>query len=292
MRQLGKMSLFAHVVDAGSVSGAADKLGLSKSVVSQHLKTLEQDLGVVLIKRTTRRQFLTEPGKRFYESCKALNQIAADAWDNVQAQQSEPEGQVHITAPHALVETLLAPVISKLMRQYPGVIVKLTCEDQHLDLMAHNIDIAIRIGASKDSTFRQKRLGVFRDVLCGHPRFKTVSLEQMPYVANAWEGESISHQFVSGNGESMMFRPKVSCITNAFHSTVSLIRSGAGIGLIPSFYLHNELPDVTALLPDESLPENPVYLLTPFSKHVPMAVKVCVDALSVHIQEQLLIHRG
>lgn len=288
MRQLGKMSLFAHVVEAGSVSGAADKLGLSKSVVSQHLKTLEQDLGVVLIKRTTRRQFLTEPGKRFYESCKALNQIAADAWENIQAQQSEPEGKVHITAPNALVETLLAPVIANLIPQYPGVIIKLTCEDQQLDLMAHDIDIAIRIGVSKDSTLRQKRLGAFRDVLCGHPRFKETSLEQSPYVANAWEGETIAYQFVSANGELQTFSPQVSCITNAFHSTVSLIRSGAGIGLIPDFYLHKGLPDITALLPDESLPENPVYLLTPFSKHVPMAVKVCIDALSKHIQAQLL----
>ncbi|ALU41839.1 LysR family transcriptional regulator [Pseudoalteromonas rubra] len=288
MRQLGKMSLFAHVVEAGSVSGAADKLGLSKSAVSQHLKTLEQDLGVVLIKRTTRRQFLTEPGKRFYESCKVLNQIAADAWENIQAQQSEPEGKVHITAPNALVETLLAPVISNLIRQYPGVIIKLTCEDQQLDLMAHDIDIAVRIGVSKDSTLRQKRLGAFRDVLCGHPRFSDASLEQSPYVANAWEGEPIAYQFVSENGESKAFSPKVSCITNAFHSTVSLIRCGAGVGLIPDFYIHKGLPGITALLPDESLPENSVYLLTPFSKHVPLAVKVCMDALSEYIQAQLL----
>ncbi len=290
MHQFGKMSLFAHVVDAGSISAAADRLGVSKSVVSQHLKTLEQELGVILIKRTTRRQFLTEPGKRFYEACKALNQIAETAWEDVQAQQLEPEGSVHITAPNALIESLLTPIISKLMQQYPGVLVKLTCDDQHLDMMAHNIDIAVRIGTSKDSTLKQKRLGSFRDVLCGHARFSQEKLTQVPYIANAWEGTLITHQFRTKNGEKRALTPKVSCITNAFHSTVSLIRAGAGIGLVPDFYLKNYLTDVTRLMPQACLPENPVYLLTPFSRHTPMAVQVCIDALSVGIQGRLSEH--
>ncbi|RZM83407.1 transcriptional regulator [Pseudoalteromonas rubra] len=287
MHQLGKMSLFAHVVDAGSISAAADRLGVSKSVVSQHLKTLEQELGVVLVKRTTRRQSLTEPGKRFYEACKALNQIAADAWDDAQAQQGEPEGQVHITAPHALIDTLLAPVISELMQCYPKVVIKLTCDDKHLDLMAHNIDIAIRIGASKDSTLRQQRLGTFCDVLCGHSRFSHEELTQAPYIANAWERAQVTHQLMTQSGEKMQLTPQVSCITNAFHSTVSLIRAGAGIGLVPDFYLNNDLTDVIRLMPHASLPENSVYLLTPFSKHTPMAVQVCMDALSTGIRERL-----
>ncbi|TMP28197.1 transcriptional regulator [Pseudoalteromonas rubra] len=287
MRQLGKMSLFAHVVEAGSLSGAAEKLGLSKSVISQHLKVLEQELGVVLIKRTTRRQFLTEPGKRFYEACKSLNQIAEAAWEDIQAQQVEPEGSVHITAPNALIESLLTPIIGELMQQYPGVLVKLTCDDQHLDMMAHNIDIAVRIGTSKDSTLKQKRLGRFRDVLCGHARFSKEKLTQAPYIANAWEGALITHQFITENGEEKTLTPKVSCITNAFHSTVSLIRAGAGIGLVPDFYLKHFLKDVTVLLPQASLSENSVYLLTPFSKHTPMAVQVCMDALSAGIQDRL-----
>ncbi|MEQ3447707.1 MULTISPECIES: LysR family transcriptional regulator [unclassified Pseudoalteromonas] len=284
------MSLFAHVVEAGSLSGAAEKLGLSKSVISQHLKVLEQELGVVLIKRTTRRQFLTEPGKRFYEACKALNQIAEAAWEDIQAQQVEPEGSVHITAPNALIESLLTPIICELMQQYPGVLVKLTCDDQHLDMMAHNIDIAVRIGTSKDSTLRQKRLGRFRDVLCGHARFSKEKLTQAPYIANAWEGAQITHQFITENGEKRTLTPKVSCITNAFHSTVSLIRAGAGIGLVPDFYLKRFLRDVTMLMPHASMPENSVYLLTPFSKHTPMAVQVCMDALSAGIRDRLSEH--
>ncbi|GAA06590.1 bacterial regulatory helix-turn-helix, lysR family protein [Photobacterium leiognathi subsp. mandapamensis svers.1.1.] len=73
MNKLRQMSIFAHIVEEGSVSAAANKLDLSKSVVSQHLKTLEQELGITLLKRTTRRHTLTQAGEAFYQSCREIN---------------------------------------------------------------------------------------------------------------------------------------------------------------------------------------------------------------------------
>lgn len=92
MNRLRQMAIFAHVVETGSVSAAADKLNVSKSVVSQHLKTLENELGMVLMKRTTRRQTLTDVGEQFYLKCKELNSIAESAWDIASDYQTEPQG--------------------------------------------------------------------------------------------------------------------------------------------------------------------------------------------------------
>jgi len=93
------MSVFAKVVESGSISAAAESLNLSKSVVSQHLKVLEDELGVGLLKRTTRRQTLTPAGKDFFEKCQQMNQLATQAWDNARESQITPKGHIHITAP-------------------------------------------------------------------------------------------------------------------------------------------------------------------------------------------------
>ena len=119
MNRLRQMSIFAHIVEQGSVSAAANKLELSKSVLSQHLKALEQELGVVLIKRTTRRQMLTTAGEAFYQSCRDINNIASLAWEHAQEFQLEPIGRFRISAPTALMDILVTPVVAKLMKRYP-----------------------------------------------------------------------------------------------------------------------------------------------------------------------------
>lgn len=92
MHKLRQMSIFAHIVEQGSVSAAALKLDLSKSVVSQHLKRLEEELGASLLKRTTRRQVLTPMGERFYLSCKDLNNLADSAWESAQSELEDLKG--------------------------------------------------------------------------------------------------------------------------------------------------------------------------------------------------------
>lgn len=278
MNRLRQMSIFAHIVDAGSVSAAADKLNVSKSVVSQHLKILEKELGITLMKRTTRRQILTDVGERFYLKCKELNDIADSAWDMITDYQIEPQGRFRITAPNALMESLITPVIADLMKKHPKLKPELICDDQHLDLMAHDIDIAIRVGASQDSNFKQKRIGEFRDVLCGLAG-KSTSINDLPYIANIWQSERIVHHFSNLEGDILLYTKEANCMANSFQSCLSLIRSGAGIGIIPDFYFAEMQPPLTNLMPGYRLPLNTVYTLTPFANHVPAIVKTCIHDL-------------
>lgn len=278
MNRLRQMSIFAHIVEAGSVSAAADKLNISKSVVSQHLKLLEKELGMILMKRTTRRQILTDVGERFYLKCKELNILANSAWDIASEYQLEPQGRFRITAPNALMDSLVVPVIADLMKTYPKLKPELICDDQHLDLIAHDIDIAIRIGSSHDSNIKQKRIGEFRDVLCGVSE-KTNNINELPYIANVWQAEKIIHQFHHTSGTSFIYTKHANCIANSFHSCLSLIRSGAGIGIIPDFYLTEMEHNLVNLMPEHTLPLNTVYTLTPFASYVPSIVKLCIHNL-------------
>ena len=288
MSKLKQMSIFAHIVEQGSVSAAAEKLELSKSVVSQHLKILEQELGASLLKRTTRRQSLTSMGERFYLSCKDINVIAESAWDMAKAELEEPQGRIRITAPNALMDLLVAPVIADLMKQYPKLMPELISDDQHLDFMEHDIDLAVRVGSSRDSNLKQKRLGEFKDVLCGVESMRERELESLPYIANSWQGKQVTHHFSSQGEQDFVYQQQASCTTNSFHSCLALIKSGVGIGVIPDFYLSQLSNEVVDIMPSFQLPTNTVYALNPFASNTPISIQLCVQALEEKLKQDFI----
>lgn len=284
MNRLRQMSVFAHIVESGSMSAAADALDLSKSVISQHLKALETELGITLLKRTTRRQVLTVEGERFYQSCNKINLLADTAWSEALESIEEPKGRIRITAPNALMETLITPVIGELMQQYPQLMPELIGCDERLDFMEHDIDLAIRVGQSEDSAVIQKRLGEFKDVLCGilTDEQKKNPLE-VSYIANSWQGRRIRHEFHCQNTAPFIYEAEARCITNSFHSTLALITSGAGVGIVPDFYLPLINTKLEPVFPKYSLKTTSIYALNPFGKKTPLSVRVCTQA----IQEKL-----
>ena len=288
MNSLRQMSLFAHIVEAGSLSAAADQLSLSKSVLSQHLKALEADLGVVLLKRTTRRQSLTDAGEAFYHKCQQLNALADDAWSEAQNSQQVPRGRIKLTAPHALMGTLVAPVIAELLREFPEIEPELIAADGQLDLMADGIDLAIRVGHSPSSNAKQRRIGAFRDVLCGNlPLLPAVEIEQQRYIANHWQGARIRHVLShrqSAGQQSLEFTPAGRA--DSFHACQALLVGGAGIGILPEF-IFRRTPVLEPLLPDHELPAVPVYGVYPFTGKPPRVVSLCLERIEKALSEAL-----
>ena len=286
MKKLRHMSVFAHIVEAGSITRAAEKLQLSKSVVSQHLKALELDLGVLLIKRSTRKHVLTSAGKGFYESCKEINKITDSAWQLAQESIEVPKGFIKITAPNALMDVVIAPAIGKLLKQYPLLEPELISGDSHLNLMSDNIDLAIRVGRSQASNIKQRRIGEFRDVLCGqHEMLQKEAIDNVIYIANTWQGKHISHQFSGKESSNMLYEVTAQCRANSFYSCLALIKEGAGIGLIPDFQFNRIKPSLRKVFPDYELPINQVYALYPYDKHLPLSVKVCIEAIENHLTQ-------
>ena len=148
MNKHKQMLIFKTIVDSGSISKAAERLELSKSVLSNHLKHLENELNVDLLKRTTRRQSLTLAGEQFYQHCVALNDVMSRAWEDIHQLQHQPQGKVSVTAPVALMDSIVIPALSDAFALYPKVSLHLIADDRQLDLLQHDIDIAIRVGES------------------------------------------------------------------------------------------------------------------------------------------------
>ena len=281
MKHLKGMSVFARIVEEGSISRAADSLGVSKSVISQQLKMLENEIGVTLLKRTTRKQSLTPTGEGFYQYCQKLNLLAEEALIGAKDFLCEPQGRVRITASNALMETFVAPAIANVLTAFPKVKPELISSDEHMNLAEENIDLAIRVGSSRDSALKQQRIGQFRDVLCGHKRLISTGVnEATPYIANSWQGLKIYHQFKSRKGsEEFIFETEASCYSNSYHACFSMLQKRAGIGLVPDFLLHDTSHELEPVFPEHQLSVNQIYAIHPYIQHLPLTVKLCLDEI-------------
>ncbi|WP_064603383.1 LysR family transcriptional regulator [Photobacterium sp. J15] len=305
MNYLRHMAVFAKVVEQGSISAAAEELSLSKSVISQHLKVLEQELGIMLLNRTTRRQTLTPAGAAFYEKCQQMNQLAQEAWEGARESQLTPTGSVTITAPHALMGSIVAPAIGELVSVYPAIIPHLVAEDGRLDIIEHGIDLAIRVGDSVSSSYRQRRIGQFRDVLCAAPEYLSQfedefsfsenlseDLSVCDYVANAWQGKYVIHHLhysTQNDPVTLMLHP--TRFADSLPTTVALIETGAGLGIVPEFIFHQreEAGALTEVIPGSYLSPNPVYATHAFNHSTPLLVRLCIEAIESRLSSPSVV---
>jgi DNA-binding transcriptional LysR family regulator len=284
MKKLRHMQIFTQIAESGSITRAAESLQLSKSVVSQHLKTLELELGVLLIKRSTRKHSLTSAGIDFYESCKEINKMTNMAWQRAQESIEIPKGYIKITAPNAFMDVVIAPAIGRVLKSYPLLEPELVSSDKQLDLMKDNIDLAIRVGNSQVSNIKQRRIGEFRDILCGSTDLvKNNNADTALYIANKWQDKDISHHFRDTEGNELLYQAKAQCRSNSFYSCLELIKEGAGIGLVPDFQFNKTSPALCEVFPQFKLPKNPVYALYPYGNHLPSSLKVCITAIENHL---------
>ncbi len=288
---LRSMVFFAAIVECGSITAAAESLDVSKSIVSLHLKQLETSTGTRLLVRTTRRQCLTPAGEEFYLSCKAIRDQAEAALIGLQAKNSIAHGRLTITAPYALIESIVAPTLRLLSETWPKVHSILIVEDQRLDLVALNVDAAIRVGPLPDSTLHARQIGQFRDVLCASPVF--LARERVPpsletiakcaYVSNIWQGDKASHCLTSKSGEpTQVLELHPTATANSTAGLLCMALDGFGIASLPEPLIFEPLATgrLEKILPEYEQPRIPVHFVHPFGRHVPTAVRSCLEIVS------------
>jgi len=170
MDRVSWMLSFVKVVEHGGFTAAARQLNLATSVVTTHVKRLEQRLQVRLLNRTTRNVSLTEAGRAYYERCVQILSEIDDAEDAVQVLQSKPRGVLRLNTSPAM-PWLLAPSIAEYNNLYPDVTIHLTATSRMLGLVAEGFDLAIWYAAAADPGFIVRRLASCRMVLCASPRY-------------------------------------------------------------------------------------------------------------------------
>ncbi|CAG4892065.1 LysR family transcriptional regulator [Paraburkholderia saeva] len=165
------VALFVRAALLSNVSAAGREFGLSAAVASARIASLEHVLGARLLHRTTRRLSLTQDGEAFMTHAQTLLDAADTARGSVGNAQSGPQGRLRVTMPSSFGRQHVSPVMPAFLRQFPGVSVDLRLTDQMIDLVDAGIDVAIRLGALKDSSLVARRLAVNHRVICCSPAY-------------------------------------------------------------------------------------------------------------------------
>jgi len=171
MVSLTEMEAFVAVVEAGGFSAAARALHLAPPVVSKRLAKLEQDLGVRLIQRTTRRLITTDLGQAYYERAAVIVKAAQEAQQFVRQSAGQAQGVLKLTAPTSFGRLHIAPYLASFSDAYPDIMLEIDLSDEFQDIVGSGYDLAIRIGSLPDSGLVARKLAVNRRIFCAAPAY-------------------------------------------------------------------------------------------------------------------------
>lgn len=169
--QLKSMMVFAQIVEQGSLSAAAKQIGLSRAVVSYHLKKLEAQLDIKLLNRTTRSLNLTQAGEQYYQRCRIIAQQANAANQQVENYKNEPVGLIKITCPVNVGLQTIVPALNEFRQLYPKIELDVMLTDEVVNIIKEGIDLAIRGAPLVDSGLQASKLATLPTCLCGSPRY-------------------------------------------------------------------------------------------------------------------------
>lgn len=289
---LNLVTAFVRVVEQQSFTSAAKALGLPKSSVSRRVTELEEELGVQLLHRTTRKLALTEAGRSYFEQAeRALTELQAAA-ESATGMDTEARGIVRLTAPVDIGVMGLADIVAEFVREYPEIHVELSLSSKVVDLVTEGFDLAVRAGSSRDASLVARRLGnsalglyASPEYLKQHGRPQTVSdlanhdcvLFRGKYGKALWRldgpGGEVSTVEVKGpiSVDEMLFVRQV-------------VGTGMGIGLLPTIVIATckrvgSLDPVERILPQFSMGGAEVAVVTPSGPKRPRRVTLLRDFL-------------
>src|SRR5260221_3944032 len=174
------MTVFVRAVEAASFSGAAQRLGLAKSVVSRRIRSLEARLGTSLFHRTTRRLSLTETGQAYYERARRILADVIEAEEVARRLQTELKGTLKVAAPMSFGLLHLSPAVGAFLLAHPQLEIDLDLNDRRVDLVNEGHDLAIRIGKLADSSLIARRLAPCRHGVCASRAYLQARGEPRP----------------------------------------------------------------------------------------------------------------
>ena len=246
---LNRLVVFAAVVEAGSLSGAAERLGMAKTMVSTHMQRLEAEVGATLVVRTTRRSNLTEDGRTLYEASRACLRAASEGLAAISPASGPLRGAVRVASPVDYGALVVAPALAALQRTHPDLEIELVCGDGYADLVAERIDVAIRLGNLKDSSYRAARLGQYLQWLVASPEFlanrrlpKSPSgLSELPFVALSTLRRPSTLSLRDASGRRMQLRCRRAFMANTANACRAATLAGAGFGLLTDFSIEDDL---------------------------------------------------
>lgn len=290
MSILTYIEVFVTVVEEGSFAAAADSLGISRPVVSKQVSQLEQQLGVQLLHRTTRRLRLTEAGQVFFRYAQSILANAKEAEQVVLPLQSEPKGKLKISAPESLAISLLGEALREFQQRFPQIVLEVVITGQYIDLIENGIDIALRMGDLDDSTLMARKLMPSTIHVCASPEFWKIhgkpahpsELKDYNCLIYSQSPKSAVWHFHGEQGEGLYVRVNGNLKSDSGKLIVDAGINGQGVFIAPSYMVTDLIKSgqletvLEAYMPTSTA----LYALYPYSKMVSHKVRAFIGFLS------------
>ncbi|MCY1047292.1 LysR family transcriptional regulator [Corallococcus sp. bb12-1] len=292
---LNGVSVFVEAVEAGGFSAAAAKLHLSRSAVGKTVARMEERLGVRLFHRTTRSQSLTHDGQVFYERClRALEELRAGE-ALLESGKQEAAGRLRVSVPVLYGRRCVAPILMKLARAHPKLEVDMSFSDRTVDLLEDGFDLAIRNGGSNGVGPGGDGLTVRR---VGHQRmsvFASPGYLRKRGTPRTWEafakhdtlayvrlGQLRTWLFPQEDGSNVELIPRSRLRFDDLEAIADAAVAGLGLAWLPCWLAEDRVraKDLVRVLTDSPGLRFDVYALWPNTPHLPMRVRVAIDALA------------
>jgi DNA-binding transcriptional LysR family regulator len=290
MHRFEELQAFVAVVEAGSFTAAADRLDSAKSAVSRRVSSLEDRLGVQLLRRTTRRLNLTDTGRSFYEHSSRILADLDEAEAAVQQQHGELRGTLRVALPMSFGVRHMGSVIARFTQQHPRVTFDLDLNDRRIDLVEEGVDLAIRIGRLRDSSLIARRIFDARTVVCasrayldkhGEPEKPTeLQFHDCLVYGNLAEPAKWVYRDSSGATDSVDVKIAMSASSGDFLCEAAV--QGLGIVIQPTFIAGEKIckGDLVPILQDYEWPVSPAYAVYPPTRHLSYRVRAFIDFLA------------
>ncbi|MEQ1515098.1 MAG: LysR family transcriptional regulator [Usitatibacteraceae bacterium] len=296
MDKLYAIEAFIRIVDAGSLTAAADAMDVSQPSMVRTLAALERDVGVRLLNRTTRRMSLTDEGRDYYDRARQIVAAVEDAQLSLSARRTTPRGRLRIASSVSFGRTFVAPVVAEYLAAHPDVSVELLLLDRVVDLVEEGMDLAVRVAKLPDSSMIAHAVGeVHRVVVASPALLKEAKVPEQPADLCEMRCVSFSSSVSPSHWDFQLGRKvvqipvKSALVTNQIDAAVHACVQGVGAGRFFDYHVLSEikvgkLVRILRKFEGDPVPANIVY---PSSRHQSPNVRSFVGFAQSLLRERL-----
>lgn len=287
MTDLEDMRSFVEVVETGGFSRAADRLGVSKSIVSRRISRLEADLGVQLLARSTRGISATEAGTEFKARAERILAEVEDARDAVREHGGGLSGRLRIAAPFSFGVRHVAPLLADIARENPRLDIDVAYSDHTVDLIGEGFDVAIRIGTLRDSSLIARTIAPVHSAIVASPAYLAANgAPETPDEVSSHEcllysGTASSEwRFKAPGRHWKAVSPRGRLRSDSGEAILQWAIDGLGLAAMPTFLCSAAIRAgaLRPILTDHPMPESALHVVRPPGPHVPRKVRLLTDA--------------
>ncbi len=290
MDTLTRMRAFIDVVEAEGFSAAGRKIGRSKALLSKYVRELEDDLGALLLNRTTRQFSLTEAGHTYFRRASEIIREIDTLSDSVRDSSGEVRGRIKVSAPRTLADAAVGQCLIDFAVAYPDIVLDVRLDDRFVDLVEEGFDLAIRITRMEDSSLIARRLADFATRLIGSPELiekhgmpaTPKDLANLPCVVDTNVRSLSNWQFRNKAGETFTVPVNGRIEINSPASIRAAALAGLGWAFSPDFVVEEDIAQgrLVPIFDDHLLTGGGIYAVYPHRRYQPAKVRVFMDYIA------------